>query len=242
MAVFTDVTPAQAGALTERLGAGALLQLQGIGAGIENTNFFVTTTRGDWVLTLFERLTHAEAPFYLGLMQHLARKGLPVPAPAADAAGQTLFTVAGKPATLVSRLAGGHHRARTQGHVGKRAGHTLTGPAHALSRSALGQAKLLQAAIEVVVAGANAVRQGLDQCCRGSFPVLFDQRRQRREKARMRERILGDAVIFGIVPALRDILERKLPLGAGLFGQPGDFGSCHQGFHQLHATRPITSR
>lgn len=111
MAVFTPVREADAQALLSHLGLGALHSLVGIKAGIENSNFFVDCEGGRFVLTLFERLTHAEAPFYLGLMQHLARKGLPVPAPAADAAGQTLFTVAGKPATLVSRLAGGHQLA-----------------------------------------------------------------------------------------------------------------------------------
>jgi len=111
MAVFTDVTPAEAGALTERLGAGTLLRLQGIGAGIENSNFFVTTSQGDWVLTLFERLTADQLPYYLRLMQHLAQRGLPVPEPRADAAGQILHQVAGKPAALVNRLPGHHQLA-----------------------------------------------------------------------------------------------------------------------------------
>jgi homoserine kinase type II len=111
MAVFTDVTPAEAGGLTERLGAGRLLQLQGIGAGIENSNFFVTTTSGEWVLTLFERLTATQLPYYLQLMQHLAQRGLPVPEPRADAAGQILHQVAGKPAALVTRLPGHHQLA-----------------------------------------------------------------------------------------------------------------------------------
>jgi homoserine kinase type II len=111
MAVFTDVTPAEAGALTERLGAGTLLRLQGIGAGIENSNFFVTTSQGDWVLTLFERLTADQLPYYLRLMQHLAQRGLPVPEPRADAAGQILHQLAGKPAALVNRLPGHHQLA-----------------------------------------------------------------------------------------------------------------------------------
>lgn len=111
MAVFTEVLPAEAGTLTERLGAGTLLRLQGIPAGIENTNYFVTTTTGDWVLTLFERLTAEQLPFYLGLMQHLARRGLPVPEPRADASGQMLHQVAGKPAALVTRLPGHHQLA-----------------------------------------------------------------------------------------------------------------------------------
>ena len=111
MAVFTDVSPAEAGALTERLGAGQLFQLQGIGAGIENTNYFVSTSSGEWVLTLFERLSAAQLPYYLRLMQHLAQRGLPVPEPRADASGEILHQVAGKPAALVTRLAGHHQLA-----------------------------------------------------------------------------------------------------------------------------------
>ena len=111
MAVFTEVSPEAAAALVARLGVGELLSLQGIGAGIENTNYFVTTRQGEWVLTLFERLDSTQLPFYLGLMQHLARQGLPVPEPRADASGQILHTVAGKPAALVTRLPGHHQLA-----------------------------------------------------------------------------------------------------------------------------------
>ena len=111
MAVFTEVSAAQAGALTQGLGAGDLLSLQGIGAGIENTNYFVTTSQGEWVLTLFERLSAEQLPFYLRLMQHLARRGLPVPEPLADARGKLVHRVAGKPAALVTRLAGHHQLA-----------------------------------------------------------------------------------------------------------------------------------
>ena len=111
MAVFTEVLPAEAGALAARLGVGELLRLQGIPAGIENTNYFVSTTGGEWVLTVFERLTAEQLPFYLGLMQHLARRGLPVPEPRADATGQLLHQIDGKPAALVSRLPGHHQLA-----------------------------------------------------------------------------------------------------------------------------------
>lgn len=111
MAVFTEVSTDEAGALTARLGAGELTTLQGIGAGIENTNYFVSTTGGEWVLTLFERLSAQQLPFYLRLMQHLARRGLPVPEPLADAQGELLHCVAGKPAALVTRLAGHHQLA-----------------------------------------------------------------------------------------------------------------------------------
>ncbi len=108
MAVFTDVPAPLAGALTLRLGVGSLATLQGIPAGIENTNYFVATDQGDWVLTLFERLSPAQLPYYLGLMRHLAQRGLPVPEPRADAEGRILHEVAGKPAALVNRLPGQH--------------------------------------------------------------------------------------------------------------------------------------
>ncbi len=111
MAVFTEVSTEAAAALLVRLDAGELVSLQGIGAGIENTNYFVTTRSGEWVLTLFERLNATQLPFYLGLMQHLARQGLPVPEPRADSSGQILHTVAGKPAALVTRLPGHHQLA-----------------------------------------------------------------------------------------------------------------------------------
>jgi homoserine kinase type II len=111
MAVFTEVGLDEARALMARLDLGKLKALQGIAAGIENTNYFVTTDRGTWVLTLFERLDPAQLPFYLGLMQHLARHGLPVAEPHADAAGAILHHVAGKPAAVVDRLPGAHQLA-----------------------------------------------------------------------------------------------------------------------------------
>ena len=72
-------------AFVAHLHAGELIDLLPIGAGIENTNYFVTTSAGPWVLTVFERLTREQLPFYLRLMQHLARRALPVPEPRADA-------------------------------------------------------------------------------------------------------------------------------------------------------------
>ena len=111
MAVFTEVSATEAAALTMRLGAGQMLSMTGIPAGIENTNYFLNTDQGDWVLTLFERLPAQQLPYYLGLMQHLARRGLPVPEPRADAGGQILHQVAGKPAALVNRLPGQHQLA-----------------------------------------------------------------------------------------------------------------------------------
>lgn len=110
MAVFTEVSRDEATALLRRLGLGTLTDMAGITGGIENTNYFVSTERDgqrhDYVLTLFERLSFEQLPFYLYLMKHLAAKGIPVPAPAADDRGEILHRVQGKPAAVVDRLRG----------------------------------------------------------------------------------------------------------------------------------------
>jgi len=110
MAVFTQVTPTEAGNLLTKLGLGTLTDLRGISGGIENTNYFVTSELDgvvhEHVLTLFERLTFEQLPFYLHLMKHLAGKGIPVPEPAADGKGNLLHKLKGKPAAVVNKLAG----------------------------------------------------------------------------------------------------------------------------------------
>lgn len=106
MAVFTPVTLDQAQALFDTLPLGQLRALRGIEGGIENTNYFADTDQGEFVLTLFERLTREQLPFYLQLMKHLAGKGIPVPDPAANARGDILHTLCGKPAAVVNKLLG----------------------------------------------------------------------------------------------------------------------------------------
>jgi len=116
MAVFTEVSFDEAAALVSRLGIGELTALDGIASGIENTNYFVDTSRGRYVLTLFERLTHEQLPFYLHLMKHLAQRDIPVPEPQADANGEILHALKGKPAAVVDRLKGRHHLAPDTAH------------------------------------------------------------------------------------------------------------------------------
>ena len=115
MAVFTEVSREEAAALLRKLQLGELTDMAGCAGGIENTNYFVSTElegqRHDHVLTLFERLTAEQLPFYLHLMKHLAGKGIPVPDPAADAKGEILHRLCGKPAAVVNRLRGKHELA-----------------------------------------------------------------------------------------------------------------------------------
>lgn len=106
MSVFTTVTPAELNAWLKRYSIGELVELQGIAAGIENTNYFVTTTRSRYVLTLFERMSAGELAFYLDLMAHLARHGIPCAQPIADLDNAYLSTLNGKPAAIVTRLPG----------------------------------------------------------------------------------------------------------------------------------------
>jgi len=117
MAVYTEVGFEQADAFVHGLGRGHVTALQGIGAGIENTNYFVSTDCGEWVLTLFERLQPEQLPFYLRYMQHLAQHGIPVPEPQADADGQILHQLCGRPAALVNRLPGQHVLAPALPHI-----------------------------------------------------------------------------------------------------------------------------
>jgi homoserine kinase type II len=106
MAVFTEVSFDTAKALLSDLRLGSLQSLKGCEGGIENTNYFASSDAGDYVLTLFERLTAQQLPFYLHLMKHLAQRGIPVPDPQADANGDVLLSVMGKPAAVVNKLKG----------------------------------------------------------------------------------------------------------------------------------------
>jgi homoserine kinase type II len=106
MAVFTEVPFAEAAEFVRGLDLGELRAKTPCYGGIENTNYFVDTDRGEYVLTLFERLAWEQLPFYLHLMQHLASRGVPVPRPAPDSEGHILHRLKGKPAAVVARLRG----------------------------------------------------------------------------------------------------------------------------------------
>ena len=106
MAVYTEVSMDEANVLFEQLQLGQLQSLVGCAGGIENTNYFASTDKGEFVLTLFERLTAQQLPYYLRLMKHLAVHGIPAPNPATNADGDVVHALNGKPAAVVNRLSG----------------------------------------------------------------------------------------------------------------------------------------
>ncbi|MDB5841506.1 MAG: homoserine kinase [Herminiimonas sp.] len=106
MAVFTPVSLDDLAPWATQFPIGNVLSVKGISSGIENSNFFLHTETGEYVLTLFEKLTFAQLPFYLNLMRHLADRGVLVPSPVANAQGEILNTLHGKPASIVTKLEG----------------------------------------------------------------------------------------------------------------------------------------
>jgi homoserine kinase type II len=106
MSVYTTVSDQDLAAWLTRYALGAVQAFEPIAAGIENTNYFLTTDKGRYILTLYERLPHEELPFYLNLMAHLASAGVPAPAPERDRTGALWSFLNGKPASIVARLDG----------------------------------------------------------------------------------------------------------------------------------------
>ena len=126
MSVFTPVSTAEAGALLEHYTLGEVENLEGIAQGVENTNYFLTTTTGEYVLTLFEHIPRPDLPFYVGLMDHLAHREVICPAPMRMDSGELIAEVNGKPAVIVSRLAGAPET-QPDAHTCERAGAILAG-------------------------------------------------------------------------------------------------------------------
>jgi homoserine kinase type II len=106
MAVFTPVSLDDLTPWMTQFSLGKPLAIKGISSGIENSNFFLTTEAGEYVLTIFEQLTFEQLPFYLELMRHLADRGVMVPAPVANKQGEILHALHGKPAAIVTKLEG----------------------------------------------------------------------------------------------------------------------------------------
>src|SRR5437764_5979965 len=117
MAVYTDVSADDLADFLREYDLGELLSYKGIAEGVENSNFLVHTTRGHYILTLYEkRVAPEDLPFFLGLMEHLAARGLTCPQPVKNRQGEVLGRLAGRPAAIVTFLDGMWIRRPSPGH------------------------------------------------------------------------------------------------------------------------------
>src|SRR6476646_10711017 len=119
VAVYTDVVAEDLGAFLAGYDIGELLAYKGIAEGVENSNFLVHTSRGYFILTLYEkRVAAPDLPFFLGLMEHLASRGLTCPQPVKTRSGKVLGKLAGRPAAIVTFLDGMWIRRPSAAHCG----------------------------------------------------------------------------------------------------------------------------
>jgi homoserine kinase type II len=117
MAVYTDVTDSELEEFLKAYDLGRLLALKGIAEGVENSNFLLHTEAGYYILTLYEkRVAEAELPFFIGLMDHLAERGIACPLPVKGRDGTALHRLAGRPAAIISFLEGIWVRRPKAGH------------------------------------------------------------------------------------------------------------------------------
>jgi len=157
MAVYTEVSDQELEEFLAGYELGAPLSCKGIAEGVENSNFMLSTERGTYFLTLYEkRVDPADLPFFLGLMEHLAGRDIPCPTPIHARNGQALGRLAGRPAAIVTFLPGMWHKRPTAAHC-----------------AALGQAaaRLHQAASDFALKRPNALSvRGWRPLLEGSAP------------------------------------------------------------------------
>jgi homoserine kinase type II len=107
MAVYTDVAADELAEFLVHYDIGDLLSYKGIAEGVENSNFLLHTTSGSFILTLYEkRVARSDLPFFLGLMSHLASRGINCPQPVKNRSGEALVSLAGRPAAIITFLEG----------------------------------------------------------------------------------------------------------------------------------------
>ena len=117
MAVYTDITEVELGGFLRGYDIGDLLSYKGIAEGTENSNFLLHTTQGSFILTLYEkRVDRGDLPFFLGLMEHLATRGVTCPLPVHRRDGAVTGNLAGRPAAIITFLEGMWPRRPTAAH------------------------------------------------------------------------------------------------------------------------------
>lgn len=180
MAVYTEVADDELAHFVAGYGLGDVLSCKGIAEGVENTNYMVDTERGRYFLTLFEKRTKQEdLPFFLGLMQHLAQRGITCPLPVATRDGRVLGELAGRPAVLITFLEGVWHHKPTAGHC-RSVGRALAGMHLAgrdfkmIRRNSLGLADW-RPLFDRFATSADAIEPGMKDAIEGELDALERQ-------------------------------------------------------------------
>jgi homoserine kinase type II len=180
MAVYTEVADEELAAFVARFGIGELLAAKGIAEGVENSNYFIHTSAGFFILTLYEkRVSEADLPFFLGLMEHLSGKGLVCPRPVRDQQGEALGRLAGRPAAIVTFLDGISVRRPSAAHcraLGEALGRLHKGGAdfHPTRKNAL-SVEGWRPLFEAAAPRADSVRPGLAQQIEEALTLLERQ-------------------------------------------------------------------
>jgi homoserine kinase type II len=177
MAVYTEVAAEDLSAFLSGYDLGELLAYKGIAEGVENSNFLVHTARGYYFLTLFEkRVAAADLPFFLGLIEHLANRGLTCPQPVKARAGGVIGTLAGRPAAIVTFLDGMSIRRPSAVHcagVGEAVARLhLAGADFPLSRANALSVSGWRPLYEAAAPSANGVQPGLDKAIAAELTAL----------------------------------------------------------------------
>jgi homoserine kinase type II len=177
MAVYTDVAADELAEFLEAYDIGELLSYKGIAEGVENSNFLLHTTSGYFILTLYEkRVAKNELPFFLGLMTHLASRGIICPEPLRNKSGEALSALAGRPAVIINFLEGIWPRKPNAAHcagVGQAlAKMHLAGRDFAMTRANALSVSGWPALFEAAAARADRVQHGLRDFLRAELDYL----------------------------------------------------------------------
>ncbi len=180
MAVYTEVSDDDLARFIAGYGLGELRSYKGIAEGVENTNYLVHTTRGTFILTLYEkRVDPGDLPFFLGLMEHLAARGVTCPLPVRDTSGNNLNQLSGRHAALVTFLDGVWPRKPKAEHcaeLGRALAkmHVATGGFRLQRRNALGISGW-RPLFNKFSSGADAILPGLNKLIAGELDTLDAQ-------------------------------------------------------------------
>jgi len=205
MAVYTEVSDDALRAFLADYDLGDLVAFRGIAEGVENSNYNLRTTSGDFILTLYEkRVDPADLPYFLGLMQHLAARGVSCPRPVPGRDGSALRMLAGRHAAITTFLPGVWPRTVRLGHcgpVGEALGALhLAGADYATERpNALGPegwAPLLAGALADGGAAAEALAPGLGPELRDALARILDAWPERLPRGQIHADLFPDNVFF----------------------------------------------